>query len=481
MKRFIFCTFFLMSLAYSSCNKLDIVPTTSWTSENMPTEESHLKGILYAGYERFQTALQINFLVYGEMRSEVFYNNAFNVNIDKVIANKLDNGMSLASWRTFYEAIKQANLVLKFTPQLLEKNVITQVASDEIRGQAYVLRAYAYFYLIRIWGDVPLIVEPFISYSDLRQFTRESQTSVLNQIHLDLENGFQLIPATVTSRTAFTRTAAHAINAHAYAWEHNYAKVIEEIDLVLNNTNYSLASLFNPSLSTNDKDFKQKVQTSEFAGIFNTGRSKESIFELSFSFSDGDNNQFLSSYLSGSFPIVRPNINYAESFYDGDWRAVVAQERAVNGAYKVIKFTIGFSSDVDTRNIVLIRLADLYLLKAEAIAHLGDNDNDRKAAMALVNRIRNRAGGTDFEIPESEYLDRDNFTSENLKELILEERKFELSYEGYRWFDLVRNGRAIEILRERAGMEIHPLSLVWPIHIDEIRRGTEIEQNEYYK
>ena len=63
----------------------------------------------------------------------------------------------------------------------------------------------------------------------------------------------------------------------------------------------------------------------------------------------------------------------------------------------------------------------------------------------------------------------------------MEERKFELSYEGYRWFDLVRNGKAIEVVRENVGIEIHPLSLVWPIHIEEIRRGKGVEQNEYYK
>lgn len=465
----------------SSCNILDIEPTTSWTSTNIPTEESHLQGILYAGYGRLQSALRINFLVYGEMRSEVFYNNAFNVNIDKVIANRLDNGMSLASWRTFYEAIKQANVVIKFTPELLKDGIVTETSANAIMGQAYALRAYTYFYLVRIWGDVPLVIEPFLSYNDLRDFGREPQERVFQQIHLDLQEAVRLIPVSATSRTTFTQAAAYAIDAHVFAWEHNYEKVIEQVDHVLNNTNYALTSLYSPSISVNDNDFKEKVQSSEFAKIFNEGRSKESIFELAFSMDDGDDNQYLSSYLSGSFPTVRPNVEYAETFDDADWRAVVAHELASNGLYKVVKFTIGFNSDVDTRNIVLLRLADLYLLKAEAIVNLRDTDDDRKDAMDLVNRIRNRAGGPDFEIPETEFLDRNVFTQEYLKGMILEERKFELSYEGHRWFDLIRSGKAVEIVRERAGIEIHPMSLVWPIHIEEVRRGTGVEQNEYYK
>lgn len=481
MKKFILYLFLGTSLTISSCNILEIEPTTEWTGTNIPTEEAHLYGVLFGGYGRLQTALRVNFMVYGDMRSEVYFNNAFNVNIDKVVSNRLDNGMSLASWRTFYEVIKQANIVLKYTPELLEQRTITEAVANDLMGQAYILRAYTYFYLVRIWGDLPLVTGPFLSNNDLVPHGREPQAKVFEQIHLDLEEGARLLPTSGTSRTTFTQAAAYAIDAHIYAWEHNYEKVIEQADLVLNNTNYSLASLHSTSISVNDPDFVGKVHATEFADIFNVGRSKESIFELAFSMDDGDNNQYLTSYLSGGFPIVRPHPEYAETFDDADWRAVIAHRLNSNGTYTVTKFTIGFSSDVDTRNIVLLRLADLYLLKAEAIVHLDDTDDDRKAAMELVNTIRHRAGGADFEIPEEEYLDREIWSQDYLKSFILEERKFELTYEGQRWFDLVRNDKAIEIVKERVGIDIHPLSLIWPIHIEEIRRGEGVEQNEYYK
>src|SRR5690606_21592176 len=108
---------------------------------------------------------------------------------------------------------------------------------------------------------------------------------------------------TATGRTTFTRTAAYAVDAHVYAWEHNYAKVIEQADKVLGNSSYGLAALYSPAINVSDKDFVAQVQSSEFAKIFNEGRSKESIFELSFSLDDGDDSQYLSSYLSGSYPI----------------------------------------------------------------------------------------------------------------------------------------------------------------------------------
>lgn len=481
MKKFLIYLLITCSIWNYSCSLLDVEPTTSWTGENMPTEEAHLKSLLYAGYERLQSALRINFLSYGEMRADVFYNNAFNASVDKMVNNRLDNSMPQASWRTFYEIIRQANLVIKFTPELLEKKVLPEASANDLMGQAYALRAYTYFYIVRIWGDAPLVLHPFLSNDDLVPMSKEPQERVFEQIHADLAEAVRLLPQSSSSRTTLTRTAAHAIDAHAYAWEHKYQEALDKANIVLNNTTYTLVPLYNESINVSDKDFKAKVQGTEYANIFNVGRSKESLFELAFSLADGDENQYLTSYLSGNFPYVRPNEKYAQTFDDADWRAVIAHEMASNGRYKTTKFTIGFSADVDTRNIVLLRLADIYLLKAEAIANLGDSDEDRKNAMLIVNKIRNRAGGPTFEIPATDYLDRQLYDADGFKNLILEERKFELTYEGHRWFDLVRNGKAVEVVRENVGIEIDPRSLVWPIHIEEIRRGDGIEQNEYYK
>ena len=69
--------------------------------------------------------MSINFLAYGEMRGDAFYNNAFNVNADKVVNNSLDNNIFWASWYNYYRVIKQANAVIKFTPQVLEAGGIS--------------------------------------------------------------------------------------------------------------------------------------------------------------------------------------------------------------------------------------------------------------------------------------------------------------------------------------------------------------------
>lgn len=78
----------------------------------------------------------------------------------------------------------------------------------------------------------------------------------------------------------------------------------------------------------------------------------------------------------------------------------------------------------------MLRLADIILLKAEAIANQEDTDENRKATMKLVNQIRKRAGGSDYEIPEEQFLNREEYDQEGIKEIVLNERKYELAYEA---------------------------------------------------
>lgn len=475
---------FLIALSFitTSCDDLlNVQPKTSWSGLNFPTEETHISGLLYGGYERLQSTLAINFLLYGEARAEVFDVNNFNTNVDKIINNKLDYGMALSSWANFYQVIKQANLVIKFTPELLENKKMTEARANELMGEAYCMRALSYFYIIRIWGDAPLVKEPVLTKNDIENLYRDPVDSIMVSVHEDLQKAATLIPTANNSRTQFTRAAAYAIDAHVYAWEHNYPKVIEKTDLILKNTQYALASLYDASYNVSASTFVASVQSSPFAQIFNLGKTKESIFELAFSVEDGDDSRGLSSYLSASFPYMRPRPEYGATFEELDWRSIVSNNIASTGIFKAIKFTIGFDMTADARNIVLFRLGDMYLLKAEAIAHTGDTDKNRKDAMKLVNDIRRRAGGVAFEIPDSVYLDRNLYAHEDIKDLILEERKFELCYEGHRWFDLIRCGKAIQIMKDRANIDIVPGALVWPIYIEEIRRSSNIEQNEYYK
>src|SRR5690606_20483863 len=120
--------------------------------------------------------------------------------------------------------------VLRYTPDLIATSAITQANADAIMGQAYTLRAFAYFYIVRIWGAAPLVLAPFLSDDDLKGYSRAPLNELYAQMHQDLQEGQRLIPASSSERTTLTRAAAHAIEAHLYAWEHNYEQAIVSID-----------------------------------------------------------------------------------------------------------------------------------------------------------------------------------------------------------------------------------------------------------
>lgn len=119
---------------------------------------------------------------------------------------------------------------------------------------------------------------------------------------------------------------------------------------------------------------------------------------------------------------------------------------------------------------MLTRLADIILLKAEAHAQL----QQPTEALELLNRIRRRAGLSVMDEASANNL------YGNLVNAILHERSIELCFEGHRWFDLVRTGKAISTMKPINGLA-DERNLVWPIHESAVLRNPNLNQNEFYK
>ncbi len=484
----LFCIGFLTSCS----DYLDREPKTSWSDANFFTQESHVVGTLNGGYDMLQAALGANFLVYGDLRADIYVlNNKIRVTEEKVLNNALDQTVSYASWGSFYSIIKQANLVLYHTPKLIESKQISSTNGNNYMGQAYCMRALAYFWIVRVWGDAPLVLTPYTDGTRIVE-VRKPQTEVLDTIHADLANAIKLIPSSSTDKFRFTRTAAYAIQAQTFAWQHNWPAVITSANKILNSTstmpivnaNYSLVQLYDSVAAKNlTGDYLNNVMIkTEYSQMFNVGLSKESIFEMPFSIEDNENNNSLYGMVSGTFANIKARIEFIDQYEAKDWR----QFTNFWGGLNAVKFFNGtFNRNLNVRNIILFRLSETVLLKAEALVYLNDTEADPikraaniKAAMELVNLIRNRAGGKDLIIPESTYS---TLGIDQIKEIVLQERNLELAFEGHRYFDLIRTGNVAKFMEPINGQN-NPLSFVWPIHLDEIRNSNGlIVQNEYYK
>jgi hypothetical protein len=484
---------FCIGFSTSCSDFLDIEPKTSWSDANFFTQETHIVGTLNGGYDMLQAALGANFLVYGDLRADIYVlNNKIRVTEEKVLNNALDQTVSYASWGSFYDIVKQANLVLYHTPKMVESKLISSTNGNIYMGQAYCMRAFAYFWITRIWGDAPIVLTPYTN-SDRLVEVRKPQAEVLDTIHSDLAEAIKLIPSTSYDKFRFTRTAAYAIQAQVYAWQHNWPAVITSTNKILNSTsttpinnaNYSLAQLYDSIAAKSlTGDFYTNIMLkTEYSQMFNVGSSKESIFEMPFNIEDNENNNSLYGMVTGTFANIKARMDFIDQFEAKDWRLHI---NFFGGVQNAVKFFNGkFTKNLDIRNIVLLRLSETVLLKAEALVYLNDTETDPlkqaaniKDAMTLVNIIRNRAGGKDLIIPESTYT---TLGLEQIKEIVLQERNLELAFEGHRYFDLIRTGNVAKFMEPINGQN-NPTSFVWPIHLDEIRNSNGlIVQNEYYK
>jgi len=300
---------------------------------------------------------------------------------------------------------------------------------------------------------VPLVLEPFESTEQEIFVKRTDQETVLAQVEKDLIYAAQNAPKG-GDKTLFTSGAAYALLTHLYMWQEDFEKASSYADTVLADASYTLVSI---------EDWNK---------IFVNGNSRESIFEIGYD--EDQTNMMRVLYALGSDSDYFPSEAFMNSFEDGDLRKDLTYDVTKSFPRMVWKFFGKDFNDEDpspsTHNIVMLRLADIVLLKAEALNQLGD----KRGALDLLNRIRSRAALPDLDENAALTLYGD------IESAILHERLIELSYEGYRWFDLVRTGKAISTMKPKNGLADED-NLVWPISGDAINRNPNLVQNEFYK
>ena len=456
-------------------------PETSWTDGAFYETEGQIQALLEGAYVKLENALGVGFMVYGDIRSDLY--RCYNTNKVEFL-NIMDNVItpynSYSSWANFYAAIQQANLVLSNAPEMYDQGIIGQDCLNEIMGEAYCLRAFAYFWITRIWGAAPLVLKPAISSDYNARMKRSSEGELLASIHADLEAAYKLLPDD-SEKTHFTLSAAWAITAQVCAWEKDWNGVIEACDRI-DPQKYELAELYKSGYVIGTTAFMKYIEDSEYARIFNMGGQSESIFELSFSLDDSSDSKLLYGMV-GYSETIRPDLELLSEYKmirNKDWRYFVN----FYDDTRVTKYFINYSGLAeDTRNVVLLRMTEIVLLKAEAqielAVNLGGDEGNKliNDALSAINRIRTRAGGEDNMIEEVYTIDN----VEDLKELLAEERKFELYGEGYRFLDLVRTGKVIDVMGPRNNQN-DIRSILWPVYYTEmIYSNGSIEQNEYYK
>lgn len=475
----------LIALALGSCKKaLQLDPISEYSLDQYFKSTAQANAALRGGYRTLQTALNQEFVYYGEGRSDNVAEGggSLSSNTLSVLNNTLDGNLSYARWDPFYNVIKQANLLIKNVPLMRANNVIISDADyNRILGQAYGLRALAYFYIVRVWGDAPLVTEPLGNIEDLNALkTPKVDKSIIYSLISDDLKKALIAPTSNSSnqetRGMLTRNAIYAMQTDYYMWRNmpdsailSSSRLIKD-DGTSVSSSYKLVELYNPS--ANYSFGNTNIDQSPYSKMFVDGLSDESIFEVVYSFNENINSNIFGIYGNNNSQFYG-NSEFVSSF-GNDLRAIATFKNDI----RVYKFFPKGTYDQTTqndKNVIVYRLADIMLLRAEAL----NIQNRRDEAFLLVNMIRRRAG-----LAEITQLTYNSYSTADAQEVILEERRKELCFEGKRWFDLVRTGKVFTKVINPVTMQpriTDPRNLVWPISLDVIRENPLIEQNEFYK
>ncbi len=334
--------------------------------------------------------------------------------------NLLANNVEVTNmWNTIYAGINRTNNVIASAPGVNDPafNV------NNALGEARLLRAFHYFNLLCIFGGspqgfnqanglgVPLFTTPTLSAADAAPKARASEAEVWTQIFDDLN--FALANLDENNGVGkVNKQVANALKARMHLLRGEWQQALDAATAVINSNRYTL------------------LPGANYANIFLSKNSSETIWELQF---DANNTNSIAFFY---YPVAlggRNEITSSTALRDlheaGDVR------RAVNVTTSPANKTQKYTRVAGEDNVQIIRLAEMYLICAEALARLNRNAQDITDALANLNVIRTRAGLPDFTSTDPNAI----------IDAVLKERIIEFAHEGHRWIDVRRTGRLSSI------------------------------------
>lgn len=474
-------------LAATSCQDfLEIDPV----SQGVAVSNTSADSVLYKSASELEAALagvyadfkneyyQLDYFVNGDAQSDDAYaggDNPANFQIDDLKLDATNTNVS-RDWGYLYATIGKANAVINNAGAVSDPALSSQRKS-EIIGEASFIRAFMYFQLVQLWGAVPLQLKEVktISASNLPDIYpiifpgRNTAEEVYTQILADLQTAQPLVRTTASHKGFVTTGAVNALLAKVYATlpTKDWNKVKQYCDAVIAG-GYSLLPTYDQLWNNSQENSAEAIFEINYNGGSSDGNWGTKIFRgLDWKKFNLPSNDLLKAF-DQEGDVIRKNASVIFLDVSGRWSDPHYPQTKYPFINKYRKFQEG--SD---QNYIFLRLADILLLKAEALNELGD----QSGAAALVNQIRKRAKLGDT--PATSQAD--------LRLAIEKERRLELAFEGHRWYDLKRTGRAIPVMNAATGVtdvkigyNLTPERLVWPIPQAELDKNTKLIQNPGY-
>lgn len=405
------------ALSLSACSKfLEENPNNAIPTEDAITDAGTARAAITGAYDALQGYYAGNYPTLGTITAD---NVVFNGTLSQYLqldqnAIPTDNVTTVAAYQGIYKTINSANSVIAAVPAVNDP-LLTQEEKNKILGEAYFLRAISYFDLGRGWGGVQLQLKPTTTVNEAKGTKRSTLDQTYDQVLADLIEAEKLLPEDGTTRSRAQKSTARALRARLHLYRKQWPEAEQYASLVISNT--------------------AKYELIPYKSFFTAPfLSKESVFELTFSANDRNSfwNLWYPSSAGGQYTLKPSNAIVAKlnnPAIGGARNSLIAGTG--NNVYGVLYNTSSTSTDP----AYLIRLSELYLIRAEARAQQNKLTGP-DGAIADLNAVRTRAN----------VVATTAATKDEVLLAIEEENSVEFAFEAHRWFDLVRTERAGVVL-----------------------------------
>lgn len=477
----------LLGFSFSSCSDfLEQNPQTDLSENDFYKTADDILSAVNGAYSSLQeNDIYGNWYVFGEIPSD---NTRNQLSGSVTTQNEFDqfyidtqNSMIANFWKAAYKTINRTNTVLG----RIDGIEINAELANRYKLECKFIRALMYFNLVRVYGDVPLVLKE-IGISESYDILREPKENVYNQIISDLKEAQGLPVSYPTAEDGrATQGAAKALLAEVYMTLHKYAEAETILAEIINSGRYSL--LENTPGSLNIDGYKDV-----FSPI--NHNSKEGIFEIQFlkgGYEEGSNytNNFAPENSGTNVVAVGgtggnniPEMDIYNAYEEGDLRRDFSMSLGyydnrknnewVESRYVCKFMDVPYQNNDASNNYPVIRYADVILMYAEAL-----NQNGKTAeACKYLNMTRRRGFG--YQTTETSPVDLQTTDKALFALMVEQERRVELAFENHRWFDLIRTGRAVEVMKSK-GFSLNETNLICPIPQKQIDVNPKLTQNDY--
>lgn len=485
-----------------SCERmLDIDSQHIVNEENKWQDINDARASLMGVYGLMRTAMAENnaHWIYGDLRHGDFIA-PDRRELQEVIDNQLRSSnaltQKLSNWRKFYAVINAANLFIEKSGQIVDlDDQYTELNNEIDIAQARALKGFAYFIIARTWGDAPIWDQAYEGGFPSIAASKASQ--VLTYAEEELKLAVRVLPfrygtledevypvktyhgfeAEHWDGALFNRLSVNAILAHISAWQSRYLETSVYADFVLKNASKASATYVSSADLVSPEKYFYVPSNAQFVA-----------FPFKWSESEGSFHGHIEELTLAAPLVSKPKpemyvpmehiVNIFKEnkdvrfHYNEDGEAVSNYFSNVTGVIPIfskIKVIRGGTTDgsfpMFSSTLVFSRMEEMALLRAEALAVLGDEEGVARDLLNLVRRSRNL---------------EDISSSADLIDEIFAERRRELMGEGWRWFDLVRYNKIkrndpdfMKLIEEKG--------IYWPLAQEVLNNNTQLSQNPYWE